>query len=73
MRRALRTALTTRLTWPAGSGVGTRNAGDGGKGAAASSGRNAVIAQRMSDGEGDREGMHEAAGEAGRRGGKREA
>ncbi len=65
--------MTTRLTWPAGSGEGTRNAGDGGKDAAVSSGRNAVIARTVGDGEGDREGMRWAAREAGRRGRGREA
>ena len=37
--------------WWAGSGEGTRNAGEGGNGVAASSGRNAVIAGVLGDGE----------------------
>ena len=45
--RALRMALTTRSTWPAGSGEATRNAGDDGKDAVASRVRNTVIVRQM--------------------------
>lgn len=53
IRRALRMVLMTRLTWLAESAEGTKNDGDDGKGAAASSGRNAVIGGRRPDGERD--------------------
>ena len=61
------------MTWPTESGEGTRNTGVDGKGAAASSGRNAVIAQTVGEGEKNGERMREAAGEAGHRGRVREA
>lgn len=53
MRRDLSMVWMTRLRLLLGSGQGARNDGDGGNGAAASSGRNTVIAGRRLDGEQD--------------------